>query len=772
MILRDRQPIRMLMKAIIVVGVVLLAEPVRAGALEPCTSSVKFEFEPKGPITPGLAGKLVLRQLEEQKEKKDPLKLEARVGAPVVAELPCLSKWQVTLAVPGVWGAGATVEAGERGATLTSRMTLWPLGKLAGGIKLAEKDTPVPKLLRVTTLAPRLPARQDVPKGAMSCPLDKEGRWQCPPLPATAFDLVISADGFVPQYRWQVKILPEKTTDVGAVLLKRGASVAGWVEVEGGEIDAECRARLAPMLGPGTGAQIAEKLRGTVIEAPVRKDGFFQLVGVAPGNYALEIQQKGFATATVYPLEVWPQLETFLRQPITLRRPLQVELAINPPLDWLNRPWKVAVLRASDAGGGFSDEVFNGSSDDQGIASIPGQSPGQFWVMVSDALDNRIYSEKFKVAGPEDSHRAIKLDLITLRGEVTLGKEPLVAELWFGGRFGSSAVKMESDGDGKFHGVLPRAGWWRVEIASSEPRFQTATKIKVEADSQGRAAAEIHLPATRVFGKVLDDGGRPVPAANFSVSTDTDLVMTKTDESGTFDVHGLPEGLAQAAAKFSSGEGEWTSDRLALFLRDGESVGPLELRMRKSKRISGTVQSSRGPVPGAGITVVPLRPTMMFGDSVRTELDGTFTANVPGPTTTAAVIVSPPGYALQAFPLVVGDVPQPLTVSGPGGDIEILFPEKSEEVEKGEISLWVFQNGLPIPTSALNYWIQGHGTDISDAGKKLVVPALAPGEYRACLAAQAVFVAWEASGWSSSLAKCATGQLTAGGALRLDLSSD
>jgi hypothetical protein len=41
-------------------------------------------------------------------------------------------------------------------------------------------------------------------------------------------------------------------------------------------------------------------------------------------------------------------------------------------------------------------------------------------------------------------------------------------------------------------------------------------------------------------------------------------------------------------------------------------------------------------------------------------LDGTLTANVPGPTTTAAVIVSPPGYALQAFPFVVGDVPQPL----------------------------------------------------------------------------------------------------------------
>ena len=69
----------------------------------------------------------------------------------------------------------------------------------------------------------------------------------------------------------------------------------------------------------------------------------------------------------------------------------------------------------------------------------------------------------------------------------------------------------------------------------------------------------------------------------------------------------------------------------------------------------------------------------------------------------------------------------------------------------------------PSPTKATPGWTPP---------KKVLVPNLAPGDYRACLAAQAAIVAWEASGWSSSLAKCTAGQLAAGGFLELDLSAD
>lgn len=748
----------------------LLSSPGRAAAAVPeCLSPASFEIERKGPIADGLQGRLVLRPVEGEGGE---LTFEARAGAPVAAKLPCSSQWEVTAVFPETWGPRVRIEAGAAGMATAHRIALWPLGRLAGSVKLAEKGERLPKQLVVMTLAPRPPAPRDVPRGALECPVDAQGKWQCPPLPATTFDLVLSAEGFVPQYRWETKVLPGKTSDLGAVRLERGASVAGWVEVEGGPIDAGCRARLAPLTGLGSGARIAGKIRGTGREAPVRKDGFFQFVGVAPGNYSLEVSQEGFAPATVQPVEVWPRSETFLREPVALRRPLQLELAISPPLDWLGRPWKVHVYRFSDASASFSETVYAGSANEQGVVTMPGQAPGRFRVSVMDALDNRLFSETLEVSGPEEARQRIDLEILTVHGTLKLGNEPLAATLWFGGRFGSSTVRMESDQDGKFHGVLPRDGWWRVDVAASAPKLETRTRAEVKADGEGRATAEIDLPATRVFGKILDDAGRPVPAASFEISTDDVDMSARTDDSGSFDVRGLSEGMAHAVATFSRSNEQWASDRVSLFLREGEEVGPLELRMRKKKRISGAVRSPLGPVPGAGIAVMPLHPVGTGTDSVRTELDGTFTAQVPDRTETAAVIVSPPGHALQAFVISAGETPQPLVVGRDGGDLEIVHPDKPGEAAKDGFFLMVFQNGLLLPRQTLYEWALGHGRDVVTQGRIYAVPALAPGEYRACLVPRAAAAAWRDSGWTAPLARCATGQLTAGGTLRLDLSAE
>lgn len=642
------------------------------------------------------------------------------------------------------------------------------LGRIAGSVKLADKKERLPKKLVVSTLPLRSPASKEVPKGVLDCPVDAQGKWQCPPLPATAFDLVLSTEGFIPQYRWGVKVLPGKTADLGPVRLERGASVAGWVEIEGGRIEENCRARLTPLVSPGGGAAATQKIRSTANEVTVRKDGFFQLVGVAPGSYLLEVSQEGFAPATVQPLEVWPRSETFLRQPVTLKRPIRLELSLSPPHDWLGRPWKVRVARASDANASFYEEVFSGSADDQGLATIPGQAPGRFRVSVSDALENDLASKSFQIAGPEDARQTIEMEILTVRGTVTLGQEPVAATLWFGGRRGSPGVKMESDSEGGFHGVLPRDGWWPVDVASPERKLDTRTKVKVEADRDGLAEVEIELPATRVFGKVLDETGRPMPLARLVVNTSDADVLASSDEAGSFDVRGLSEGMVHMSAAFSSGEGEWTSDRTPLFLRDGEETGPIELRMRKNRRLSGMVQSPLGPVPGASILVIPLRPPSLAGGA-RTDLDGSFTALVPAATESAAVIVSPPGHTLKAFTVPVGDVPQTLKVDREGGELEILVPEESEDIEREEVILLVFQDGLPLPTPILSQWALGHGRDLTIPGK-VAVGDVAPGEYRACLAARAVLASWQDSGWTAPLARCTTGQLTAGGTLRLDLS--
>jgi hypothetical protein len=160
----------------------------------------------------------------------------------------------------------------------------------------------------------------------------------------------------------------------------------------------------------------------------------------------------------------------------------------------------------------------------------------------------------------------------------------------------------------------------------------------------------------------------------------------------------------------------------------------------------------------------------MFGDSVRTDLDGTFTGKVPAMTETAAAVVSAPGFALRAFALSVGEGPQTLGVSEEGGSLELQLPEKPSDAERADnVSLWIFQNGLPVPPDALYRWAVGHGNPPAEPGRKVLIPEVAPGEYRACTVAQAVLVQWEASGWTASLAKCTAGHLSAGDTLRLDL---
>ena len=736
----------------------------RAQSLD-CT--VQFELIPKGTLKEGLQGKLTLRRTESEEE---PLTVEARIGAPAHVTLPCSSTWEATADFPNAWGPRATIVA-KADAPQVSRIALWPLGRISGSVKLEDKTAKLPKTISVKTIAPRSPnSSPDLPKGWLACPLGANGRWECS-LPAATFDLVLSLEGFIPQYRWEFQVPVGKTADLGVMEWKRGASVAGWVAVEDGALDAgSCRARLTPLLGPGGGPRIAEKVQSTTVEARVGRNGFFQFVGVGPGNYSLEISQPGFAPAKTFPIEVWPKAESFLREPVVLKRPIQLEIAISPATDWLGNPWQTLVFRTWDTGSG-SDAVYDGPTNAQGLVTIPGQAPGRFAVQVSDKLGNRLASRDVQVSGPADAYQAIEIDVLTVRGTVRLGKEPLSATLWFGGRHGESRVKMESDHEGSFHGILPKDGWWRVDIDSTEPRLNARTKVKVTADRQKRAGVEIALPATRLFGKVLDDQGRPARAALVSLETDDGGSTARTDESGEFDFRGLPEGLAQTAAKLSSVQGTWTSDRSVVFLRDGSDTGPIELRLRKSQRLSGKVQSSRGPVPGAGVVVLPLPPAPMFGDSVRTELDGGFVAQVPATAANAAVIVSPPGYVLKVFPVVTSEAVPDLMVTREGGSLEVSLPPKPEDVEKDEVSLWIFQDGLPIPPDVLYQWTAGHGQDYAiEGGKKVQVPELAPGNYRACLAARAALPQWQASGWTAPLAKCAAGQLTAGGSLRIDLS--
>jgi hypothetical protein len=684
----------------------------------------------------------------------------------LLALLPPGSSWEVSAEIPGFWARRYTLIVAKPGTPTVQRIDLWPMGKISGSIQ-GSPGASTPRSLSVGTLAtPAHLHRPAAPKGLLDCPIDKKGTWTCS-LPAAEYDLVLSAPGFAPQYRWNVKVPAGKTLALGAFELKPGASLAGWVAVESGSVDPQsCVARVTPLVAPGVSATDSSRIERTMIERQVRQDGFFQVTGLAPGSYQLEVRQSGLAPARVTPLRISPGAETFLREPLLLIRPLRIGLSIAPPLDWLDRPWKIAVYRATEGGTFRGAPAFDGAADREGRVTIPGQSAGRFWVKVSDSLDNPLYSNRdLRIDGSEETEREIEIQWVTVKGTVTLAREPLAATLWFGGRNGAPSMKMEADAKGRFHGVLPKQGAWQVDVKAPEPPLETQAGVAVHADLAGKATVDIALPDTRVSGRVVDEEGRPAPRADVLYVTGQGERLGSADDLGAFEARALPEGplaITAEGARSSSYSGS-TSEPTQVSLVEGQTVGPIELRLRKTKVLSGKVVSPSGTVAGARVVAVPQIPATDAGGSAGTDLAGAWSLQIPQKTESATVIVSAPGRALKAFDAVTEGQELALEVTEEAGILELALPDPPEMIRQG-LSLRVTQDGLSIPVGLLLQWASGHGeTPGGDNGQIRRIPALAPGEYQVCLVPRELLPASAAP----ASGVCETGTLSSGGTLRL-----
>jgi uncharacterized GH25 family protein len=91
---------------------------------------------------------------------------------------------------------------------------------------------------------------------------------------------------------------------------------------------------------------------------------------------------------------------------------------------------------------------------------------------------------------------------------------------------------MESDDEGRFHGILPREGPWRIEVQAAEPAFSTWARAEVDAGRAGKATLDIRLPDTRIFGHVVDEQGKPVARADVIVQAESLNLFSLADEMG------------------------------------------------------------------------------------------------------------------------------------------------------------------------------------------------------------------------------------------------
>src|SRR4029079_18967139 len=112
----------------------------------------------------------------------------------------------------------------------------------------------------------------------------------------------------------------------GAIVLRPGASVAGWIATEDRTpLPSKTEAVLLPSIGPGQADHdLTERLQRPAASAAVRHDGFFQLVDVPPATYVLEARSPGFAAGHVPSVTVSAGAESWLQAALVLRRPLDV----------------------------------------------------------------------------------------------------------------------------------------------------------------------------------------------------------------------------------------------------------------------------------------------------------------------------------------------------------------------------------------------------------------------------------------------------------------
>ena len=737
---------------------------------------VEFRPQPRGGLAGGgFAGVLRLSSGEEGPAPRE-VPVPGASGARIA--LPLGSRWRVCADIEGWWGPCSVLAVDAGSGALPHRMELWPTGRLAGRLRSPEREAELPDALRVSFQTPHTIGREAaIPRSVRDCPLSRDGGWTCE-LPATALDVAIRVPGFVAERFWGIEVPRGDSRDLGVLVLRRGAFVAGWVRfAEGDGGPAGCTARLFPFVPGGPEMATAERASRTAAEGAVLDNGFVQLGPVAAGTYVLEVTHPGYAPARVFPLRLWRHEETALRDPIVLRRPLVIQIQIDPPSDWRGLPWQVSLERSADLSGSFAgSDAFTGTAAPDGRVLVPDQAPGTFRLRVRDSVGDPFYARQdLVVEDAQDAVVEVGIDLVTIHGEITLRDEPVQGTLWFGGRSGASRVELRSDLEGRFAGVLPRPGWWRLQVDAPEHGFEFETRVEVEPDRHGDAVLRIDVPDTHLFGKVSDEEGRPVAGARVWLRDSLAGARAMSDAAGAFEFRAFEPGPASVGASASTPRGSLTGQPVIVPVVESVPFGPVEIRLTRTRILSGKVISTAGStVPGALVDLSTLWPVAAaHSASVRTQPDGSFQIEVHPAAEMLQAIVSPPGYALQSLTLP-NDQPLNLAVSREHGTLILDRGPEGPEEQRAPHKLVVLLDGVVLPYQRLVEWAHGHGRVWSPGARSVEVPRVAPGNVRACLTRsdEIAGAALAEGDWQAALALCDQGYLAPGATLTLRLPTE
>lgn len=559
----------------------------------------------------------------------------------------------------------------------------------------------------------------------------------------------------MPSYRWQARVLASQVTDLGTIVLRRGSSVAGWVETEEGAPPSKsCRVKLSPERVAGTRD---DRLGALDLETSVNENGFFQLEGIRAGPYVLTVTQPGFAPTQLPHVHVQPDAAWETPKPLILSRPVTLEVLVDPPEDPKGRPWRVEVFRKSGGSEHFRGEVsVDGRWLQEQLAA------GTYRLFLTDAAGSRWLAQDVDVT-PEQQQVHLRPAVVRIQGRVLFGSDPVSATVWFGGRSGSQRVRLVADQHGVFEGSLPRAGKWPLELALEDPTNVFALdpiEIKLPA-SGGMAEVEIVVPRTVLKGEVVDGVGRRAAGARVAVTSldhKSASAKTQTDEAGKFVVRGLRAGRVAAQAE----EGERVSDWVETELNERDETNVL-LVLRQSWTLRGRVISPLGPLPGAQVIAWPEMGEVPVANTstATTDPDGDFDLLLPPGSRAANIIVLPPRFALRFLKVRVEPSRTLEIALGDGGGTLVVELPTAYDGPTPQMA----HGGVFVPLPMLRLWSRLKGVPQADPDR-LVLPDLESGEYSLCVGQQALIALRRGTSLEQY---CSTGSLPPSGELVLRL---
>lgn len=693
-------------------------------------------------------------------------------GRAVLALPPSPAIWQVEAEVDGYWAQSRLVSIQEGASDLV--LDVWSTGTIRGSLSMPREGGELPERFSVRFSPPR--RGQDSARlrdSIVACELEEKRDWICR-VPAVPLDLALRASGFVSHYRWGVEVLPDRVLDLGSLELQRGASLTGWVDLEDETSDeaptVEARLELAATVSALQTE--ADRLKKVGHQTRVSANGFFHFEAIPPGFYDLTVRADHGAAGVINSLQVVDGRETRLREPVVLEYPIDLEVRVEPPLDWLGQLWHVSVFRGSDPSGAFDQPpVFSDTADSSGSVTVEKQLPGKFMVWVYDSQDGLFYGESHDVDRQDEALIRAGVEFVDLGGVVRLGSDPIAASLYFGGRHGAVSIPVRTRPDGEFTTVLPRDGEWIVEIQSAEEALDTRARVDVIPKDDGRAFVEIEIPDTRVYGRVVDASGAPLEGAKVSVRSGEQHDRSRTSADGTFAFRGVPTGSLEFSARFDAPGRALRGDPVSVLLVDENPIGPVELVLRGTDRLVGFVAALGNPVAAATVSVGTAIPRDDFYfDQGTTGLDGRFEVDVSADSTHLRSEVEAPGYGYT-----VVELPRPAEILSieifPGGG-ELLIDLPTLDAPQATL---LYQNGVRLSNGALNRWARRHGVEMVSGSERnrLRLPMMAPAEYRACRAPiERLQAAYRAGDPTLGLTEtdCASGYLNPDGLLHLEVS--